>query len=257
MPRLLLPLLLVLGLSPFSVWAQSTPTISIIIDDLGYRLAEGRQVIDLPGPLAYAVIPFTPHGKVLAEAAHQAGKEVMLHLPMQSVEGEAASAGALMLDMEHQELEATLQASLDDIPHAIGLNNHQGSLLTRHPGHIAWVMAAVQARGDLFFIDSRTSRQSVAEQVAREHQEPTLRRHVFLDHLPNEAFIRSQFEKLIERAMRHGYAVGIGHPYPETIKVLSELLPQLTARGVTLLPISKQVRQHSPVQPVLRLTEKH
>jgi len=120
---------------------------------------------------------------------------------------------------------------------------------------MAWLMEAVRAHGGLFFIDSRTTQLSVAEQLAREYQVPVLRRDVFLDHHPNESSIRGQFEQLIERAKRQGYAVGIGHPYPETIKVLNELLPQLAARGVMMLPISQQVQRHSRVLPQLHLTE--
>lgn len=240
-------------LLPAMLFAQESPTVSIIIDDLGYRLEEGRQVIQLPGPLTYAVIPFTPHGRELAEQAHAANKEVMLHVPMQSVEIKAPSTGEMLLEMNRSELMATLYAGLDDVPHVIGINNHQGSLLTRHPGHMAWLMAAINARGGLFFVDSRTTRQTVAEQLAREYQVPVLRRDVFLDHDPDEAVIRAQFLQLVERAKRHGYAVGIGHPYPETIRMLEQLLPQLSGMGVTLVPISEQVRRHTPRS--LRLTQ--
>lgn len=243
------------GLSCLSsnVWAGTLPTISIIIDDLGYRLEEGRQVIQLPGPLAYAVIPHTPFGRHLAEEVHAAGKEVMVHVPMQSMEDSPSSSGELMLDMTEAEFSSTLQAAFDAVPHAIGINNHQGSLLTRHPGHMAWLMQALEQRGGLFFVDSRTSRQSVAEQLAHEYQIPALRRDVFLDHQATDAFIRGQFDRLVDMAKRRGYAVAIGHPYPETIRVLKELLPQLPELGVQLIPISRQIQRHQP-KPKLRLT---
>lgn len=245
--RLLLGLLISYG-----AWARDLPSVSIIIDDLGYRLSEGKQAIQLPGPLAYAVIPFTPHGRQLAELAHHSGKEVMLHAPMQSVEGQAPSKGELEIDMQKQELMAALHAGLDAVPHAIGVNNHQGSLLTRHPGHMAWVMTAMRGRGGLFFVDSRTTKLSVAEQVAQEYGVPVLRRDVFLDHQANEDYIRGQVDQLIRVAQYRGYAVAIGHPYPETLKVLHEVLPHLTERGVRLVPISEQIQQHGS-QP-LRLT---
>lgn len=245
--------LLWLASASTATWSSELPTISIIIDDLGYRLDEGRQVIHLPGPLAYAVIPHTPYGRHLAEEVHAAGKEVMLHAPMQSMEDSPSSDGELLLDMDREEFVTTLMAGLDAVPHAIGINNHQGSLLTRHPGHMAWLMRAMETRGGLFFVDSRTTQQSVAEQLAHEYQIPALRRDVFLDHEANEDFIRSQFQRLIDLAKRRGYAVAIGHPYPETILVLRELLPQLPGMGVKLIPISEQIQLRQPA-PKLRLT---
>jgi polysaccharide deacetylase 2 family uncharacterized protein YibQ len=214
--------------------------ISIIIDDLGYRLKEGKTVINLAGPLTYAAIPHAPHTHALANLANQQGKEVMVHLPMQAEVETPTEKGALMLDMTHAEFIKVLNSNVQAVPHAVGINNHQGSLLTRHPGHMAWVMAEIKKSGDLYFIDSRTSKQSVAEKVAREYFVPTLHRDVFLDHDKQIKSIRTQFMQLVRVAKRRGSAIGIGHPYPETIKVLREMLPKLEELGVRLVPVSAQ-----------------
>lgn len=220
-------------------------TISIIIDDIGYRLKEGEEVINLEGALTYAVLPHTPHTRFLANLANKQGKEVMVHLPMQAEIETSEEQGLLTLDMTHAEFVEAFNKSIIDVPHAIGVNNHQGSLLTRHPGHMAWVMTEIKKTGNLFFIDSRTSRQSVAEMVAREHHVPVLHRDIFLDHDKNKESIRTQFKQLIRLAKKRGSAIGIGHPYPETLEVLREMLPQLNDMGVNLIPVSAQFKTNS------------
>ena len=221
---------------------NSPVVVSIIIDDIGYRLKQDRQMIELPGKLTYAVLPNGPKAKQLANYAHQLGKEVILHMPMQSTLGEAPEDGVLEVDMGEKEVVKALREAFSKVPHAVGMNNHQGSMLTRHPGHMAWVMKEM-AKKDYFFIDSRTSKQSVAEKIAKEQHVRVLRRDVFLDHDIDISSIKAQFNELIKKAKTNGRAIAIGHPHPETIAVLKELLPTLDTRGIVLEPISYQFQQ--------------
>ena len=218
--------------------------ISIIIDDIGYRLKEGREMINLSADLTYAVLPNAPKARQLANLAHQRGKEVMLHMPMQSTLGEAAEEGVLAIDMEEQEVKQALLQAFNKVPHAIGMNNHQGSLLTRHPGHMTWVMKAMREK-NCFFVDSRTAKQSIAAKIAIEQGVAVVSRDVFLDHIIEVENIKQQFNILIKHAREKGYAVGIGHPHPETLSVLQEMLPTLALRGVRLEPISYQLQKRT------------
>lgn len=224
-----------------SAGATHGPIISIIIDDLGDRLADGVRAIGLPGQLTYAILPQTPYSRRLAELAHGAGKEVMLHQPMQAVNGKAMGPGGMGLDMSRKAMLETLEANLASVPHARGVNNHMGSLLTRHPGHMAWLMEALQRRGGLYFVDSTTTRHSVAMQIAVEHALPTTRRNVFLDHQRDERLIERQFVRLLQQAHTTGHALAIGHPYPETLAVLGRILPHIGQFGVRLVPVSELI----------------
>jgi uncharacterized protein len=217
-----------------------TPVISIIIDDLGYRLDTGEQATRLPGPVACAILPRSPHARLLAKLAHGHGKEVILHLPMQSEDYGRLDPGGLTLHMTRREFLHTLATDLADVPYVSGVNNHMGSLLTQHPGDMAWLMHALARRG-LFFVDSRTTRRTVAEQVALETGLPTTRRNVFLDDDRHSAAIRVQFMRLLVLARRDGSAVAIGHPYPHTMAVLRRLLPQLQLYGVRLVPVKRLI----------------
>lgn len=243
---------LILLLLPPLLFAQKLPqppTITIIIDDMGNRGDWGQDILNLPGKVTYAFLPHTPHAKRLARLAHQNGKEVMLHLPMESHLGKRLGPGGLTLHMTESIFKQTVLTNLHAIPHVKGLNNHMGSLLTRHPGAMRWVMESMQSFGGLYFIDSRTSLQSVGQILAQEMQIPNARRDIFLDNVRDPALIKRQFQQLIKQAKRTGHAVGIGHPYPETAQVLSEQLSALDGLGVVLVPASERVAVQDGVSP--------
>ena len=256
MPHLLL--FLIVGLLPFSghandeVRSDNSPRVSIIIDDMGYSLREGRAAITLPGKLTYAILPRTAYSKRLAAAAHDAGKEVMLHQPMEAMTGNhLLGEGGITLDMTQRDIERTLRRNLASVPYSVGINNHMGSLMTRHPGNMAWLMAALKRRGDLYFVDSKTTADSIADQVAREHAIPSAARNIFLDHDANVASIKKQFNRLIRHAKLTGSAIGIGHPYPETIATLKEMLPELEQKGIKLIPVSKMIQFREVWSPIV------
>lgn len=221
--------------------AQPPPAVSIIIDDIGPALRPGQRAIGLPGPVAFAFLPHTPHSVTLAELAAQRDKEVLLHLPMQAIQDGPLGPGAVTLDMDRVQFSKAVAAALAAIPHRSGVNNHMGSLLTQHPGHMTWLMQDLKQRGDLFFVDSRTSAQTVAEQMAQEQGVPVLRRHVFLDHDPTPQAVEAEFERLLALARRQGEAIAIGHPYPSTLDVLERRLPALAEQGIELISLQEML----------------
>lgn len=234
------------GLAP-AARAEPAPRIAIIIDDLGYQIDAGLRAIELPGAVSFAVLPATPNGRVLALMAHQRGKEVLLHLPFESQDRENQDEpGAITLDMGRAAFHTAFVEALESVPHAIGVSNHRGSLLTRHPGHMAWLMEEIAARDGMFFIDSFTTPQSVAMQMARERGVAAARRHVFLDNDRSAAAIESAFDELTRRARRDGLAVAIGHPYPETLAFLETKLAELKTDKIQLIPVSEAVNFVEP-----------
>jgi hypothetical protein len=189
--------ILLLLIAFFIPTANAQILASIIIDDLGNNLEYGNRVIDLPGPVTLAFLPHTEFTPELADRAHQSGKEIMLHLPLQSVSHHSHTPGTLKLHMTHSEFVRQLERNIDSIPHIKGINNHMGSLLTRHPGHMDWLMTALAARGNLYFVDSKTTSKSVAPLFARKHDVPHLDRDIFLDPDPGFETIRREFEDLL------------------------------------------------------------
>jgi len=228
----------------------SKPMVAIIIDDLGNSLSEGKQTVDLPGPVACAILPNTEFSKQIADLAYARHKPVLLHLPMEAVSDKPLGPGGIRLDMTQKEIQDTVRDDIASIPHLIGVNNHEGSLMTQHPGDMAWVMQAVAQTPGLFFVDSYTSVNSVAYGVAREYGIPAARRNVFLDDVETQPAVEYQFRRLLSIARRDGFALAIGHPHPATLAVLARELPLLDAQGFKLVPVTKIVKlqQAHPLQ---------
>lgn len=216
----------------------TTAALAILIDDLGVNLAEGRRVLRLPGPVACAILPHQPYSRLLAEEARLSRKEILLHLPMDSEDTHETGPGGIDATMPPLELKIALDYDLETVPHAAGINNHMGSRLTRLPEPMRNLMQAMRKRGNLFFVDSRTTPASVAVEAAHAEGIPALARDVFLDNERDERAIERQFDELVRLARARGAALAIGHPYPETLAVLERRLPLLRAAGVELVPLT-------------------
>lgn len=210
------------------------PKLVIILDDIGHSAEAGQRALDLPGAITYAILPYTPHAHWLAEEAHRRHKDVMLHAPMSNLAGMALGPGGMTLAMNEETLRQTLRDAIAAIPHVRGVNNHTGSELTTHRQPMEWVMKELQAL-DLFFVDSLTHSASVAGDVAREYNIPTLTRHVFLDNVAEVDAIARQFHYALDIARRDGLAVAIGHPYAATLTYLEHILPTLHDEGIELV----------------------
>jgi len=235
-----LPILLLLSLLVPAVAAQPV-RIAIIIDDLGNSRDLGHQAIDLPGAITYSVLPKVPYSRDIARRAHAVGKEIMLHLPMQTHDGRSMGPGGLHLEMSREEFAHEVWSNVTSIPHVAGVNNHMGSLLTRQSEAMDWLMQDLRCIGGLYFVDSRTDVRSLARKVAREAGLANAQRDIFLDNERDPDYVRYQFARLLEIAHRRGHAIGIGHPYPETLTVLADALPELADLGVELVPVSRLV----------------
>lgn len=219
------------------------PRIAIIIDDLGYHLANGKRAISLPGPVTFSFLPGSPRALMLADHAHENGKEVLLHLPLQATSSEGRSEPSeIDFDMSREMMSAVFDQALQSVPHAIGINSHRGSLLTRHPGHMRWLMEEIRDRENLFFIDSYTHHESVALQIAHETGVSAVKRDVFLDPDRSPQTVAREFERMKTLARQRGQVIAIGHPYPDTLALLEEQLPRLLEEGFELVNVSELVQ---------------
>lgn len=245
MSRTTLLLLFALAAAPVAGAAEGGVTIGILIDDLGNSRQEGERVARLPAAVAAAVLPHTPYARTVANAVHAAGKEVLLHLPMEPREMLEPGPGQIDSHMPPLEMRATLDYALSTVPHTIGINNHMGSLLTTQSVAMDWLMRELRAR-NLFFIDSRTHADSVALATARTHDVPALERQVFLDSDPAPPAVAAQLARLEQLARHSGYALAIGHPHATTLAALEQWLPTLPQRGIRVIPLTTRLAQIAP-----------
>lgn len=220
----------------FHAAADATVRIAIVIDDLGHR-SDDQRFAQLSGPLTLAILPHTPYAGKIAELATQGRHEVIVHMPMQPKGSIDAGLGMLSTDHNQPELLAALDAALQSVPDARGINNHMGSALTADITAMYWLMAGLAERG-LYFLDSRTHADTQAEMAARQIGLPVARRHVFLDNEQTSEHLQARWQALIALAQQQGYAIAIGHPHQATYEFLQQVLPQLAAQGIELQPVS-------------------
>ena len=223
---------------------KNKATIYVIIDDIGYRYSDAQALV-LPNEVTFSILPHTPQGEVLAYRAHSQSREVMLHLPMAAQSDKSLGPGAITPHMVPEEISHTFDSALSSVPFAIGVNNHMGSELTASEDAMAVVMQQIKQR-NLFFVDSRTTSKTVAQQVAQQQHVPNARRHVFLDHEQTEPFMQMQWQRLLRLAKRHGRAIAIAHPHPESIAFLQQQLNNLESEQVELRPISHYFQNNRP-----------
>ncbi len=213
------------------------PKLVIIIDDFGYSNQDVvRNFLRLPVKLTVSVVPGHQYSQWVASNAKLAGKEVIIHMPMEP-EAPANKSGEeqymLLVDMKPDEITYRLEKAYHELPEAVGLNNHMGSLFTADPEMMAVVIASLRRKG-LYFVDSMTSAQSVAYEIAVRNKVPAALRTVFLDNVIDKTEIQAQFEKAIAIARRSGRAVAIGHVHPETLAILSDIIGSNLLDGVEL-----------------------
>ena len=208
----------------------------LIIDDMGYNKHD-IDAFRLHGDITYAILPHTPFSGHFADLAYLANRDVMLHIPMENLSGKALGPGAITSEMNEQQIHKILGLALKDVPNAIGINNHMGSLLTQNSTPIAHTMTFLKQH-NLFFVDSKTSRFSIVEEQAAKHGVVSFHRNVFIDNDLSEQAMLKQFNLLVRIAQKYKRAIGIAHPYPETVKFLKKHLPTLSDKGVELAPIS-------------------
>ena len=222
--------------------ADQRPVLSLVIDDLGYSLANGKAAIGLDGDHTYAILPGASYSKKLAQYAHRLNKEVILHLPMQSIRSSAAhEPNALNETMDEDELTNNVHSLLAQIPFIRGVNNHMGSHLTEFDFFMRPVMDSIRSYDPSFyFLDSRTSPRSVAYSQAMDAGLRTISRDVFLDNERNTTAIELQYNIWLTRARERGSAIAIGHPYSHTLEVLQSNLPD-AGEHFTFMRISELI----------------
>ncbi|WP_367360215.1 divergent polysaccharide deacetylase family protein [Syntrophus buswellii] len=218
--------------------------VAILIDDIGFDLSSVKNLLKIEAPISFAILPHRPHSVAAAEMIHKAGRDILLHLPMEphAYPKEKPGPGALFTAMNHDELKKVLTRNLDSVPHISGVNNHMGSLFTEDEEKMVVVMKELKGRG-LFFIDSRTTAESKAAPASREVGVPFAARQIFIDNGQDyRATRRILLDVLSSSKGSHRGLVLIGHPYAGTIAALEKVVPEWKSRGVLIVPVSHMVQ---------------
>ncbi|MBZ5563908.1 MAG: divergent polysaccharide deacetylase family protein [Acidobacteriia bacterium] len=216
---------------------------TIVIDDMGQDLAAEHRLLALPYPVTFSVLPHLRYSTEIAVEAAHTGREVMLHLPMEADPGShpAPGDGEIRVGMGAEAVRQIIEGDLRSVPHVAGVNNHMGSRATASAPLMGEVMRALAER-NLYFVDSRTTTESVALDAARRQGLPTFYRSVFLDDTETVSYTLGQLKEFRRLVVEHGAALAIGHPHPTTLEALARFLPQLERDDIQLVPASQLVR---------------
>ncbi len=234
--------------------SEGRPMVAIVIDDIGYTKRDADRFLQLPFPITVSIIPFTPFVSHAIRLAKARGKEVMLHIPMESgghreaIERmEERTKGMLRVSMSDAAIESMVRREIAAVPGAIGANNHMGSRFTRNRHKMEVVLRELKRHG-MFFLDSLTSSRSVGYRTALKMGVPALKRDVFLDHSHKQEAMDRQFRRLASIALKRGYAVAIGHPFLSTYRMIKVGASKLRSMGIEIVPISRLLRRVEGVE---------
>ncbi len=225
---------------------SARPKVAIIVDDMGRDKESVERLLAIEAPLAFAVLPHLPYSSYTARRAHAHGRDVLLHLPMEpdpssGYDASDAGDGVLLTTFSEEEIVRIVDEDLASVPYVVGVNNHMGSKFTEDARLMEVVLRRIRDRG-LFFVDSRTTAATKGYETARRLGVKAIERKVFLDEGGGgTGYVKAQLRRLVEESRRHGRAVAICHPYPETVEALREEIPRLK-KEVDIVPVSSLVR---------------
>jgi polysaccharide deacetylase 2 family uncharacterized protein YibQ len=215
-------------------------SIAVIIDDIGFDLRIVEKLADIPAPIAFAVLPDAPHAEEAARLLHAAGKEILLHLPMEPrvYPRKSFGTGTLTADMNAVEIRRRIREDLAKVPFVSGVNNHMGSRFMEDDARLAIVMEELRAKG-LFFVDSMTTADSRGGESAERTGVRFAARDIFIDHVPGYTAARENLTGVFRQGRRNGLPVlMIGHPHMETVRAIRDVLPVWQTEGITVIPVS-------------------
>jgi len=217
------------------------PKIIFVIDDIGYNLEQEANLQALGKNVVYAILPLLPYSKHFARQGRAAGADIILHMPLETVDGTVPGRGLITRNMSPLHVLEMLETDLGSVPGHIGANNHMGSLGTSDPDLMRTILKEMKRR-HLIFLDSFTTPESVVSQIGQETGLPVVVRDIFLDNVDAKAPIRAQIRKLKYASRQKGYAIAIGHYRKNTLEVLREDIPKLREEGFEILSLRELMR---------------
>jgi polysaccharide deacetylase 2 family uncharacterized protein YibQ len=218
------------------------PKVAFIIDDLGYEIEVAKKIMELEFPIALSILPFLQYSEFIAEEGRKNNQEIMLHLPMEPNNSDAdPGPGVIKSYMSEEEIRQAVRDCILNFPYIIGTNNHMGSKITEDREIMEIILEEIREY-NLFFIDSITTKDSIAYEVAQEMEIKSAVRSVFLDNENDMEYIKGQMLEIQETALIEGEVIAIGHGRINTFYVLKRMVPELIKAGIEIVPVSELVK---------------
>ncbi len=220
---------------------SSRPKIVFVIDDIGNHNRYNAQIKALGRKVTYAILPLLPYSRYYGDLSLTTGAEVILHLPLDTVQDKIPGRGLIVDTMSSSDILSMLAHDLDSVPNHVGVNNHMGSRGTASRQMMTIILKELKRRG-LFFLDSYTTPESVVPSVGRAIGLPILARGIFLDNKDSKPAIHAQINQLREVAREKGNAIAIGHYRANTLELLAKEIPRLEHEGFEIITLKKMLK---------------
>jgi polysaccharide deacetylase 2 family uncharacterized protein YibQ len=231
--------------------------VAIVIDDFGNGMTGTSEMMALQIPFTAAVMPFLPTTKRDAEWAHRLGHNVIVHLPMEPLRGKRSwlGPGAITTNLSTAEIRSRVNAAIDAVPFAVGINNHMGSKATADQRVMQVVLEVCHQRG-LFFLDSRTNHQSVVGKLSEQIGVKSMNNQIFLDEQYTTQHIMKQISRISIYLAKHDECIVIGHvgpPGKKTAEALKQAKAQF-AKNIEFVSLQQMIaiidqKKLSPIFP--------
>lgn len=219
--------------------------IAVIMDDMGGSIYKVQKLLELGIPVTPAILPGTEYAKKASALLRESDHEFMIHMPMQPRSYPKTNPGkrALLVEQTPERKRELVRSYIEELPGAVGGNNHMGSRFTEDTGSMRIVLEELK-KSNFFFIDSRTIGSSVAFNEARKMGLKTGTRNIFLDNEENVPYIRKQIRKMVAMAGKNREIIAICHPYKETFEALQLEVPWLKQQSVDFVVASRIVHSY-------------
>ena len=230
--------------------ADPAPRLTIVLNGMGVDPAATAQALDLPLPVTFAVLPFAPQAAATAQAAHEAGQEVLVAVPLETKQSPFVKAGPgeITTAMSEEDMRILLDDALGHVPYASGAVNHMGSRLTADRA-ASRRFCEILARSGLYVLDDRTHEESLLYAEARRRGLPAWRRTLRLNEGPaSEAATLSLLKKAEETARAKGHAVVIGNPDPQILAALKRWSEERD-KAIRVVPLHLQPVEEETLTP--------
>ncbi|MBM4760984.1 divergent polysaccharide deacetylase family protein [Bacillus sp. B15-48] len=229
--------------------------LAIVIDDFGNDMKGTEEMLSLPIPLTVAVMPFLPTTESDAKLAHEKGHEVIVHLPMEPKKGKKSwlGPGAITTDLSDKEIRNRVEKAIENVPYAVGMNHHMGSKVTEDERIMKIILEVCREHG-LFYLDSKTTGNSVIPKIASELSVPYLENDFFFDHIYSEQHIYRQAAKMVNQLEEKEKFIAIGHVGVTGEKVVSALktyIPKYEKKA-EIVPLSALIPESELINNPLR-----
>lgn len=220
----------------------NNPKAAIVVDDFGYNMNNLDRLFAVKRAVTFSVLPNLPYSKRIASLASSKGYEVILHLPLESIDLAApAETGTIRTDMGEKEILALLDKDIVSVPGLSGVSNHQGSKATEDNRSMSIILSGLKKRS-LYFFDSLVTDKSVCREAAARWKVPYAKRDIFLDNENSPEYIEKQMLFLRRAAFKYGSAIAVCHDRKNTITVLNKMMPELAEEGIRFVYLSEMVK---------------